>query len=179
MARSASLVALPLIAGLIALLYLASIGLSVILGIPWDLLLPWPVRILGAGLAGLGAAVIGSVLRLRGFGAAVESTYATLMKLLRRAPLSAPVGRTEPLVVAGPYRYARHPLYSGVIALAFGIGLAVDHPWALLAAGGLYLWFALVLAPFEEVELRALFGEDYAAYMETHRRFLPVRRRPR
>jgi protein-S-isoprenylcysteine O-methyltransferase Ste14 len=174
-----SLLAIPLIAGLIAIAYLACILGTILLGLPWDLSLPWPLRILGVLLIAVGSAAMASVFRFRGFRAVLDSTYATLMKLLRREPMVASVGRTEPLVMAGPYRYARHPLYSGVIALTFGIGLAVDHLWALLGAVILYLWFAFVLAPFEERELLALFGKDYEDYMRSHRRFLPVPRRAR
>jgi len=75
--------------------------------------------------------------------------------------------------VAGPYRHVRHPLYSGVVLLTFGIALAVDRTAALLGAFLLFLWFALVLAPFEERELRLLFGEAYAEYMRRTPRLIP------
>ena len=91
--------------------------------------------------------------------------------------MAASAGRTEPLVVAGPYRLVRHPLYAGVDGLTVGIALLADHPWAYLGALALALWFSLVLAPFEERELRALFGPAYDAYMRKTRRFLPVPRR--
>lgn len=124
-----------------------------------------------------GLAMMAWVIRFRGFRAVLDSTYATILKLLRRVPLEVQRTRTEPLVVAGPYRLVRHPLYSGVIGLALGIGLLVDHAWALLGATALWAWFALVLAPFEERELVALFGENYVEYMRTHRRLLPIPRR--
>jgi len=68
-------------------------------------------------------------------------------------------------------------LYSGVDGLTLGIALLADHPWAYLGALALGLWFALVLAPFEERELHALFGPAYAEYMRSVRRFLPLPRR--
>lgn len=175
--RRASFLALPAIGGLIAALYLACVAIAAFLRLPRDLGFPWPVRLLGVLLVALGALAMASVFRYRGFAATLDSTYETLMKLLRRVPMAESMGRVEPLVVAGPYRHVRHPLYSGVLALTFGIGLAVDHPWALLGAGALYLWFSLVLAPFEKRELKVLFGRDYEGYMRRTRRFLPVRRR--
>jgi protein-S-isoprenylcysteine O-methyltransferase Ste14 len=94
--------------------------------------------------------------------------------------MEAAGSRTEPLVVAGPYRLVRHPLYSGVDGLTLGMALLVDHPWAYIGALALGLWFAFVLAPFEERELKALFGAAYAEYMMSVRRFLPFpRERPR
>jgi len=176
-AQTRGLGAIPIIAGLVVLLYAAALGLSLLLGLPPDTGLPGPLPLLGAPLAAYGAAMIVWTLRFRGPGAVLESTWVTLLKLLRRAPLESRVSRTEPLVVAGPYRLVRHPLYSGVDGLTFGIGLLVDHPWALLGALGLAIWFAAVLAPFEERELLALFGLPYAEYMRSVRRFLPIRRR--
>lgn len=171
--------AIPVIAGLVGGLYALCVFLVWVPGLPWDLGLPWPLRVLGAPLLALGLATIGWVLRFRGPSAVLASTYVTLRKLLRRLPVAAPGGRTEPLVVAGPYRYVRHPLYSGVIAMVFGIALLVDRTPAWLGALALFLWFEFVLAPFEERELVALFGPPYREYMAVTPRFLPWRRRPR
>lgn len=169
--------AIPVIVGLILAVYAGSILLLALLGVPWDLGWPWALRLLGTPFLVYGLTMMAWVFRFRGPRAVLESTWVTLFKLLRGAPLEARGIRTEPLVVAGPYRFVRHPLYSGVDGLALGIAMLVDHPWAYLGALGLALWFALVLAPFEERELEALFGAPYTAYMRSVRRFLPVRRR--
>ncbi len=169
--------ALLFIAGFLSLLYLACAGLVIALRLPWNLSLPWPVRAVGLVLAVAGGALAGSVVRFRGFAATLTSTYATLVKLVRRAPIAASVGRMEPLVVRGPYRWVRHPMYAGVIGMTIGIGLAVDGTAALLGALALFLWFEFVLAPFEEKELRVLFGPAYDDYMLVTPRFVPIPRR--
>ncbi len=173
-----SLAAIPVIAALVLALYLACLALSLALGLRADLGAPWPVRALGLPLVAYGAGMAGWVLSLRGVGPMLDSTWITLLKLSRRLPLEAGAARTEPLVVRGPYRVVRHPLYSGVDGLAFGMAVLSDHPWAYLGAAALALWFAAVLAPFEERELRALFGPPFAAYARSVRRFLPLRRGP-
>lgn len=172
-----SLAAIPVIAGLVLAVYLASLAVLGLLGVPRDLGTPWPIRVLGVPLIAYGIGMMVWVFRFRGPREVLTSTWVTLVKLLGRTPLEEHAGRTEPLVVAGPYRYVRHPLYSGVDGLALGIALVVDHPWAYAGALLLVLWFAVVLAPFEERELRALFGTAYEEYMRTTRRFLPLRRR--
>ncbi len=116
------------------------------------------------------------VVRFRGPGPMLESTWATFLKLAGRRPLEVAAGRSEPLVVAGPYRLVRHPLYSGILGLTLGIAILTDHVWAYLGCVGLGLWFAFVLAPFEERELQALFGLSYRDYMRRTRRFLPWKR---
>lgn len=178
MRRHTAYLALPVIAGLVSALYLACLGLSAILSLPWNLGLPWWLRLAGLIPAAYATVMLGWVLRFRGPRAILESTWVTLLKLARRLPLDAAGGRTEPLVVAGPYRWVRHPLYSGVDGLTLGIAVLVDHPWAYLGALALGLWFAVVLAPFEERELRSLFGAAYLDYSRTVRRFLPIRRGP-
>lgn len=169
--------AIPVIAGLVAGTYLACIGIGFLLGLPWDLDLPDALRALGIVPLAYGVGMLAWVIRFRGPQAILESTWTTFRKLAGRLPLETFGGRTEPLVVAGPYRLVRHPLYSGVDGLTLGIALLTDHPWAYLAALALGLWILLVIAPFEEKELRALFGPAYLEYMRTTRRFLPIRRR--
>ena len=177
MRRGSTYLVIPAVAGLVLALYGACIGIGLLLGLPGDLGLPWPVRVLGVVPVVYGVFMLGWVIRYRGPRAIAESTWATLRKLVRRVPLEETAGRSEPLVVAGPYRLVRHPLYSGVDGLTLGIALLVDHPWAYLGALALALWFAFVLAPFEERELRALFGPAYSEYMRSVRRFVPLPRR--
>lgn len=179
MAGRRSFVAVPVIAGLVSALYLAALALSLAIGWPANLGLPWAVRLLGLPLLAYGIGMAGWAVAFRGPGQVLDSTWVTLLKLLRRMPLETAATRTEPLVVAGPYRFVRHPLYSGVDGLTFGIAFLVDHPWAYLGALVLALWFAAVLAPFEERELTALFGAPYEAYCRSVRRFLPIRPRRR
>lgn len=176
--RRSALLAIPVIGGLIGLLYGVCGVLSLALGLPGDLHLPWWVRLTGAVPLGYGVLMMAWVFRSRGPATVLDSTWATFLKLFRRVPIDAPADRTEPLVVAGPYRLVRHPLYSGVDGLTFGIAILVDHPWAYLGALALALWFLLALAPFEERELRALFGAPYDSYARSTRRFLPLHRRP-
>ena len=178
MVQRRSLAALPVIAALVLGLYLVCAVLAFVAGLPADLGLPWPVRLLGIPLVAYGAGMAAWVFLLRGPGTVLDSTWITLRKLLRRMPLDRASGRAEPLVVTGPYRFVRHPLYSGVDGLAFGFAMVSDHPWAYLGAVALACWFAVVLAPFEERELAVLFGTPYQAYCRSVRRFLPLRRRP-
>ncbi len=176
MALRSAFLAIPVIFALVLALYLAAFLLTLALGASADLALPWWLRALGLPLLAYGVAMAAWALRFRGVVAVLESTWATFRKLAGRERLETPAGRTESLVVAGPYRLVRHPLYSGVDGLTFGIAIIVDHPWAYLGALLLALWFAAVLAPFEERELGALFGPAYDDYMRRTRRFLPVRR---
>lgn len=177
--RRRPVLAIPFIAGFVSLVYVVGIAVVLALGLPWDLTLPLWARVLGASVFVVGLAFSGWAGLLRGWRATLESSYATLVKLLRRRPLEERHGRTEPLVVAGPYRFVRHPMYAGVVLLAFGIALAVDRTAALVAAIVLWAWFYFVLGPFEERELVALFGGAYVDYMHRTPRLIPLPRRRR
>jgi protein-S-isoprenylcysteine O-methyltransferase Ste14 len=80
------------------------------------------------------------------------------------------------LVVEGPYRYVRNPLYDGDFCLIFGAAL-LTRSWALVLVAALDLALLAFQLPFEERELRERFGIPYQRYCELVPRFIP-RRRP-
>src|SRR5215207_753501 len=66
-------------------------------------------------------------------------------------------GVPQRLVVEGPYRYVRNPLYDGDFCLIIGAAL-LTCSWALMLLAALYLCLLAFQLPFEERELRARFG---------------------
>jgi protein-S-isoprenylcysteine O-methyltransferase Ste14 len=137
---------------------------TVIFGIPFTLTLPLPARLFSLLLLALGVASLGWLFRYRKPIDAVVSTYVTFVKAVRRIPSGKQSGRTEPLIIMGPYRYIRHPIYSSVFLLLLGWWLLLDYTFLLLAATLLLLWFKFVVVPFEERELVAIFGDQYENY---------------
>ena len=80
------------------------------------------------------------------------------------------------LRTGGAYRFARHPIYSGVLLFATGTALRSGSPVSAVAAL-LLLAVLIVKTSLEERLLRARFP-GYAAYARTTGRFAP-RPRPR
>lgn len=77
------------------------------------------------------------------------------------------------LIEAGPYRYVRHPSYSGALLTLSGFGLALGN-WAGLTANLLCLGFAYgYRIPVEEAALTSALGESYKQYMERTWRLVP------
>ena len=73
----------------------------------------------------------------------------------------------------GPYRWVRHPAYTGGMLMFFGIGVALGN-WVSVAVLVLLPVFAyLYRVRVEERALVESLGEPYAAYMRTHKRFIP------
>ncbi len=76
------------------------------------------------------------------------------------------------LVVNGPYRYIRHPLYTFGAAFFFGLCLIAGN--ALLWVSALIaLWALDKRTPLEEEMLIARFGDDYKRYIQRTGRYLP------
>jgi protein-S-isoprenylcysteine O-methyltransferase Ste14 len=85
-------------------------------------------------------------------------------------------GVPQRLVVEGPYRYVRNPLYDTDLCLIVGAALLTGS-WALVLVATLYLAQLAIQLPLEERELRERFGVPYLRYCELVPRFWP-RRRP-
>ena len=77
------------------------------------------------------------------------------------------------VVTGGPYRFVRHPSYTGIALVLAGIALACDDVWGLLAVavlGGLGL---AVRIRAEERQLTDSLGEEYERFAADHKRLVP------
>ena len=82
------------------------------------------------------------------------------------------IEKTTRLVTTGAFKYIRHPLYSSLVLLAWGVFF--KHPSWL--AGGVVLGataFLVATAKAEEVENGRYFGTAYQAYMQRTKMFIP------
>lgn len=96
---------------------------------------------------------------------------ATFAVLGRGTP--APFDPPRLLVVRGPYRYLRNPMYLGAALALVGAAL-VYRSGALLAYAGAFLLAAhAFVVTYEEPALRRTFGPDYDAYRRRVRRWWP------
>ena len=77
------------------------------------------------------------------------------------------------LVEAGPYRYIRHPSYTGALLSLLGFGLSLGN-WAGVAASLSCLGFAYAYRiPIEESALASAFGDTYRHYLKRTWRLVP------
>jgi len=85
----------------------------------------------------------------------------------------APFDPPRRLVVQGPYRRVRNPMYVGA-AVALAAAALYYESLALLAfTAGFLLVTHLFVLVYEEPALRRTFGEEYDAYCREVRRWLP------
>jgi protein-S-isoprenylcysteine O-methyltransferase Ste14 len=67
------------------------------------------------------------------------------------------------LIRSGPYKWLRHPIYTGILAMYLGTGVATGEWLAIvgIAIATIAYWRKIRL---EEANLKVAFGADYAAY---------------
>jgi protein-S-isoprenylcysteine O-methyltransferase Ste14 len=76
------------------------------------------------------------------------------------------------LLLQGPYRFTRNPIYVGMTMLQVAVGLALDDLWVvLLAAPSLLVVHFTAVLP-EEAYLEERFGDPYRQFKATVRRYL-------
>lgn len=87
--------------------------------------------------------------------------------------MSVSVQERQSVVRAGPYRFIRHPSYTGALLTLIGTGLAIQSWGALLV---LLLIFGFVYGYRIVVEEKVLVthaGEEYIAYMKETKMLIP------
>ncbi len=97
----------------------------------------------------------------------------------------AAVGRGTPgpwdaprrVVVTGPYRWVRNPIYLAALLVVLGEAGLFLAPWLLVYAAAMAVTCHLFVIGYEEPTLRRRFGAAYLEYQRSVPRWLP--RRPR
>jgi protein-S-isoprenylcysteine O-methyltransferase Ste14 len=83
------------------------------------------------------------------------------------------VDPNQTVVDRGPYRWVRHPSYSGLVVFFVGVGLALGNWASLIVLALVPTAGLLVRIHSEEHALLAGLGEEYRRYATTRRRLFP------
>jgi protein-S-isoprenylcysteine O-methyltransferase Ste14 len=75
------------------------------------------------------------------------------------------------LVTAGPYRFVRHPIYTGMIVAILGSALVGGLPWLVFFVA--YMIYFLYSATREEKMLAEEFPDTYPAYKKRTKMVIP------
>jgi len=95
------------------------------------------------------------------------------LRLMFRAGTSPNPGRpATALILAGPYRFTRNPMYIGLTLIYAGLVTFLQLPWGVLFLP-LVVWLITVwvIRP-EEQYLESRFGSEYLQYKQSVRRWL-------
>ena len=140
------------------LVYLAGIVIGLLAGI-W-----MPTRV----VPGSAAWTAGGILFL--CGAAL--TGAAFRKFKAAGTTVRPDRAASALVIAGPYRITRNPMYLGLALAYLGIATAVQSVWAIVLLPVVLTIIRRRAIEPEEAFLERQFGADYVRYKTAVRRWL-------
>jgi protein-S-isoprenylcysteine O-methyltransferase Ste14 len=88
----------------------------------------------------------------------------------------APFDPPRRLVITGPYRWVRNPMYLGFALVLIGEAIVYPHITTTMLILTVILWafVSLFVIAYEEPTLRRLFGSDYEAYCRDVHRWIPT-----
>lgn len=176
--RQQAIIIVPAIIGIVAGTF-GVLGYYVVtvFGIPKSLGIPGIIRDAGFVVLALGLYLMGWIFRYRQPTEILISTYVSMLKAVRLRPLGEASSGRGPLILEGPQLHVRHPMYFAVVVFFLGWWLIFDYTFLLFTAFFFFLWFNVVVIPFEEKELKALYREKYEAYAKAVPRFFPSLKR--
>jgi protein-S-isoprenylcysteine O-methyltransferase Ste14 len=124
----------------------------------------WPLAI------GEGPAI--NVLALA-FAVAGLALAASSIGNFRRSRTSiVPIRPATTLVISGPYRFTRNPMYVSMAAITIAAGLLLNSWWVMLLLVLVLLIVRVFVIGPEERYLHRRFGADYVAYTHQVRRWV-------
>ena len=140
------------------LIYLAGFGGGLLLG----LVAPPPEPPAALRVAGA----------LGGVAALLALDTTAMRRFIRRGTPVNPARAARALVTDGPYRITRNPMYLGMACAYAGAALAADALWSLAVLPAVLLVVDRVVIAREERHLVARFGDEYARYRRSVRRWI-------
>jgi len=90
----------------------------------------------------------------------------------RNDPALVGIEKTTELVTTGVYHYIRHPFYSSLLFLGWGIFLK-NVSWIGIILAAITTILLIITAKKEEIENTQYFGENYQEYMKRTKMFIP------
>lgn len=97
----------------------------------------------------------------------------SIARLGRFFTVDVSIAREHRLIDSGPYRFIRHPSYTGALIAFLGFGLCLGNWLSIVLVSlpifGAFLWRIRI----EERALIDGLGDDYRAYMRRTKRLLP------
>jgi protein-S-isoprenylcysteine O-methyltransferase len=97
----------------------------------------------------------------------------SIIQLGRFFTVNVAIAEDHQLIDSGPYRFIRHPSYTGALLAFLGFALSLGN-WAAILVMVVPIFFAFVYRmQVEEAALRSALGERYLAYTRRTKRLVP------
>lgn len=135
-------------------LFLLSLGLHFLFGQQQIILLPYTY---------LGGALVVSGIAMNAWSSFLFRKKKTAIK---------PRENPSTLIISGPFRISRHPIYLGMAMILFGTAILLGPIISFLFAIIFVVIMEVVFIPCEEKNLEKVFREEYLDYKQKVRRWI-------
>ena len=124
---------------------------------------------------GIRSPELASTVRLAGFvlilaGIAFAASALGIFK--KSKTTTVPFETPSTLVISGPYRFTRNPMYVGLTLTYLGVAGTRSEIWPVIVLPLMLAYVNFVVIPFEERNLLGVFGESYQQYRAKVRRWV-------
>ncbi len=108
------------------------------------------------------------------FIAGLMLRWYAIVKLGRFFTVNVAIAKDHQLIESGPYRFVRHPSYTGALLAFLGISLSLGN-WAavIIIMAPIFLAFVYRMQ-VEERALTGALGEQYCSYLDRTKRLIPL-----
>jgi protein-S-isoprenylcysteine O-methyltransferase Ste14 len=83
-----------------------------------------------------------------------------------------PYEQPAQLLISGPFRISRHPMYLGMVLLLLGVAIVHGTLISFVFPVVFGILMELLFIPFEETNLERVFGKQYVEYKRRVRRWI-------
>lgn len=118
---------------------------------------------------------LASIIRIAGFVFVIAGIAfaASALGIFKKAnTTTVPFETPSALVISGPYRFTRNPMYVGLTLLYLGVAGTRSEIWPVIVLPLMLAYVNFVVIPVEERNLLGVFGESYQQYQAKVRRWL-------
>jgi protein-S-isoprenylcysteine O-methyltransferase Ste14 len=145
--------------------------------VPWVFIL---VYLAGVGVQHFLPIVIPSpdfawIIRIAGFvfvGVGIAVAFSALGIFRKTRTTTVPHETPSTLVMSGPYRFTRNPMYVGLTLVYLGVAGTRNEIWPVIVLPLLLAYINFLVIPVEEKNLHGVFGVEYHKYSERVGRWL-------
>lgn len=144
--------------------------------VPWVFIL---VYLVGAGLERV---MPTSVLRDNGRGSSIPGAVVIALGAViagwglgifwKARTTTVPGQASAQLVMRGPYRFTRNPMYVGLTLVYLGEAGLMKQVWPIIVLPLMLAYLNWIVIPVEEAKLREVFGDQYDGYRGRVRRWI-------
>lgn len=105
------------------------------------------------------------------FGLSLLLIISSLLTMRKNKTTAMPHLAAQQLVMTGPFRFSRNPIYVAFLLLVLASALATGNIWTLLTLPVIMLFLKKRAIDPEEAYLQERFGAQYASYTQKVRRW--------